>query len=201
VVIIVVTKKSTFWDVTLWSHCLHRQGQKGSQVQTKWQHTIREDSTLQMHFAFIFKHFTVKFTSCIYRPSYEILHHLLTHCRHSNIILFWGTAFQHVSWYVPSFSCPNYMSSPSCLDFIYVCAELQPIACSGKQEKTGNMSCICNLYSAILGKGKERYPCNRPWRPTGLWDVKAPTFSRQSAHMAGFGFQPYLQEILGTHFC
>jgi hypothetical protein len=26
------------------------------------------------------------------------------------------------------------------------------------------------------------YPCNRPWRPIGLWDVGAPTFSRQSAH-------------------
>jgi hypothetical protein len=26
------------------------------------------------------------------------------------------------------------------------------------------------------------YPCNRPSRPTGLWDVGAPTFPRQSAH-------------------
>jgi hypothetical protein len=26
------------------------------------------------------------------------------------------------------------------------------------------------------------YPCNRPWRPIGLWDVEAPTFSRKSAH-------------------
>jgi hypothetical protein len=26
------------------------------------------------------------------------------------------------------------------------------------------------------------YPCNRPWRPIGLWDVEAPTFFRQSAH-------------------
>jgi hypothetical protein len=26
------------------------------------------------------------------------------------------------------------------------------------------------------------YPCNRQWRPIGLWDVEAPTFSRQSAH-------------------
>jgi hypothetical protein len=26
------------------------------------------------------------------------------------------------------------------------------------------------------------YPCNRPWRPTGLWDFEAPTFSRQSPH-------------------
>jgi hypothetical protein len=29
---------------------------------------------------------------------------------------------------------------------------------------------------------KKSYPCNRPWRPIGLWDVKDPTLSRQSAH-------------------
>jgi hypothetical protein len=29
---------------------------------------------------------------------------------------------------------------------------------------------------------KQSYPCNRPWRPVGLWDVKDPTLSRQSAH-------------------
>jgi hypothetical protein len=28
------------------------------------------------------------------------------------------------------------------------------------------------------------YPRNRPWRPIGLWDVKDPTLSRQSAQMA-----------------
>jgi hypothetical protein len=26
------------------------------------------------------------------------------------------------------------------------------------------------------------YPSNRPWRPIGLWDIKYPTLSRQSAH-------------------
>jgi hypothetical protein len=26
------------------------------------------------------------------------------------------------------------------------------------------------------------YPCNRLWRPIGLWHVEAPIFSRQSAH-------------------
>jgi hypothetical protein len=25
-------------------------------------------------------------------------------------------------------------------------------------------------------------PCNRPWRPIRVWDVEAPTFSRQSVH-------------------
>jgi hypothetical protein len=27
---------------------------------------------------------------------------------------------------------------------------------------------------------KESYPCNRPWRPIGLWDIEDPTLSRQS---------------------
>jgi hypothetical protein len=30
--------------------------------------------------------------------------------------------------------------------------------------------------------GKVNYPCSQPWRPIGLWNVEAPTFSRQSAH-------------------
>jgi hypothetical protein len=29
---------------------------------------------------------------------------------------------------------------------------------------------------------EKNYPRNRPWRPIGLWDVKGPTLSRQSAH-------------------
>jgi hypothetical protein len=35
------------------------------------------------------------------------------------------------------------------------------------------------------------YPCNRQWKPTGLWDVEAPTFSRQSAHRWRWDCQPY----------
>jgi hypothetical protein len=31
------------------------------------------------------------------------------------------------------------------------------------------------------------YPCNRPRRPIGLWDVEAVTFSRQSAHRWRWG--------------
>jgi hypothetical protein len=30
-------------------------------------------------------------------------------------------------------------------------------------------------------------PRNRPWRPIGLWDVEAPTLSRQSVHRGRFG--------------
>jgi hypothetical protein len=31
-------------------------------------------------------------------------------------------------------------------------------------------------------KFKQSCPCNRLWRPIGLWDVEDPTFSRQLAH-------------------
>jgi hypothetical protein len=35
------------------------------------------------------------------------------------------------------------------------------------------------------------HPCNRPWTPTGLWDVETPTFSKQSARRWRWGCQPY----------
>jgi hypothetical protein len=41
-----------------------------------------------------------------------------------------------------------------------------------------------------LNKKRQSYPCNRPWRPIGLRDIEAPTFSRQSAHKWRWG-QPY----------
>jgi hypothetical protein len=37
---------------------------------------------------------------------------------------------------------------------------------------------------------------NRPWRPIGLWDVDAPTFSRQSARRWRWGCQPYAPAAL-----
>jgi hypothetical protein len=39
-------------------------------------------------------------------------------------------------------------------------------------------------------KGKA-IPVNRPWRLIGLWDVEAPTLSRQSGHRWRWGCQPY----------
>jgi hypothetical protein len=36
-----------------------------------------------------------------------------------------------------------------------------------------------NLHGKNKGKA---IPVNRPWRPVGLCDVEAPTFSRQSTH-------------------
>jgi hypothetical protein len=47
---------------------------------------------------------------------------------------------------------------------------------TGVQENNGH---ALMLYKK---KVKKSYPCNRPWRPVGLWDVKNPTLSRQSAH-------------------
>jgi hypothetical protein len=68
-------------------------------------------------------------------------------------------------------------------------------------------SYILRIYSLRSKKGKS-YPCNKPWRPIGLWDVEASTFSRQSAHRwRGEGVSltrrpPFVpQNIPGTHFC
>jgi hypothetical protein len=41
-----------------------------------------------------------------------------------------------------------------------------------------------------------RYPSNRPWRPIGLWDVEASTFSKQSAHRLRWGCPPYASAAL-----
>jgi hypothetical protein len=38
--------------------------------------------------------------------------------------------------------------------------------------------------------------CNRPPRPIGMWDVEAPTFSRQSTHRWRWGCQPYAPAAL-----
>jgi hypothetical protein len=40
------------------------------------------------------------------------------------------------------------------------------------------------------------FPCNRLWRPTGLWGIEAPIFSRQSVHRWWWGCQPYLLATL-----
>jgi hypothetical protein len=40
------------------------------------------------------------------------------------------------------------------------------------------------------------YPCNRQWRPIGLWDIKTPTFSRQSTHRWRQGCQPLVPAAL-----
>jgi hypothetical protein len=39
-------------------------------------------------------------------------------------------------------------------------------------------------------------PCNRQWRPIGLWDVETPTFPVHSAHKLRWGCQPYAPAVL-----
>jgi hypothetical protein len=43
---------------------------------------------------------------------------------------------------------------------------------------------------------RQSYPCDKPWRPIGLWDVEAPTFSRQSTLRWRWGCQPYAPAVL-----
>jgi hypothetical protein len=67
-------------------------------------------------------------------------------------------------------------------------------------------SSLCKSPTQILdheiGGGGSRkverwsYPCNRRWRPIGLWDVEAPTFSRQLAHRWRWGCQPHMPATL-----
>jgi hypothetical protein len=52
------------------------------------------------------------------------------------------------------------------------------------------------LLSVDVITVKVWHPCNRPWRPIRLWDVEAPTFSRQSAHRWRWGCQPYAPAAL-----
>jgi hypothetical protein len=54
--------------------------------------------------------------------------------------------------------------------------------------------CVCVHYLP-LSPFYRAIPCNRPWRPIGLWDVEAPTFSRQSANIYSWG-QPYAPAAL-----
>jgi hypothetical protein len=65
------------------------------------------------------------------------------------------------------------------------------------------------LFLSSQYKRRWSYPCNRLWRPIGLWDVEAPTFSRHSAHRWRWGCQPYVpcrllhlppRKIPGTDF-
>jgi hypothetical protein len=52
----------------------------------------------------------------------------------------------------------------------------------------------CTIFTVVAYRTFSRcilLPCNRPWRPIGLLDVEAPTFSRQSAHRWRWGCQSY----------
>jgi hypothetical protein len=62
--------------------------------------------------------------------------------------------------------------------------------------KDPKLSMRKRYYVLFLIKVKRlSYSCNRPWRPIGLWDVQALTFSRQSAHRWRWR-QPYTPAAL-----
>jgi hypothetical protein len=64
---------------------------------------------------------------------------------------------------------------------LYIC-----LRSSGHFENSTRHAKVC--YK--VNDKRESYPYNRPWRPVGLWDVKVPTFSRQSAHRWQWGLPP-----------
>jgi hypothetical protein len=53
-----------------------------------------------------------------------------------------------------------------------------------------------HTYIYIYTYIRKSYPCNRPWRPIGFWDVKAPTFSRHFAHRWWWRCQIYAPAAL-----
>jgi hypothetical protein len=120
---------------------------------------------------------------------------------------------------------------------VHICARLSQLLCfadAGPCVHKRPMCLPCCPYGAFEnGKGRDgecpstnrtasnvrnsgmgydlSYPHNRPWRPIGLWHVKDPTLSRQSAHTRRWDSQPYAPAALyspkhyfpvsGTHFC
>jgi hypothetical protein len=62
-------------------------------------------------------------------------------------------------------------------------------------DRSANVTGNNNIMSIII-MSKKAVPCNRLWRPIGLWDVEAPTFSKQSAHSWRWGCQPYAPDSL-----
>jgi hypothetical protein len=65
-----------------------------------------------------------------------------------------------------------------------------------KQHKWNSLVHFWGLRSWTYIRQRYSYPFNVPWRPIGLWDVKDPTFSRQSAHRWRWGCQPYAPATL-----
>jgi hypothetical protein len=78
-----------------------------------------------------------------------------------------------------------------CVSLLCVCVVL----CVGSGLATG-WSPVRGVLPAVYKGKKVKLPYNRPWRPIGLLDVEAPTFSRPSAHTWWFGCQPYALAIL-----
>jgi hypothetical protein len=72
--------------------------------------------------------------------------------------------------------------------------------CGGEKQLHQEECPVCIQVTAPnkrIKRGKRwNYPYSRSWRPTGLWDIEAPTFSRQSAHRWRWGCQPYAPAAL-----
>jgi hypothetical protein len=150
--------KSTFWCMTLWSLCLQLQDQKGIQVQ----HQISEYSTPQMHFTFVFKKFTIKFTSCICWPIYETLHHL--HVVDTVTSFFSGQLlfirFRGISLeFLGQTTCPGHPTLTYFTSILNFSLSLVQV----RKEKIRKISWIRNLRnSAILGKAIPVLDCGGP---------------------------------------
>jgi hypothetical protein len=87
---------------------------------------------------------------------------------HNRMLLISNTLLQH-SYHFDCWNQPlNLLMRVCCLD----CYEAR----------------LCR-YLVIHIKIRHMYPCKRPWMSTELWDVEAPTFSRQSAHRWLWGCQ------------
>jgi hypothetical protein len=59
----------------------------------------------------------------------------------------------------------------------------------------GNICQVTCIPASHL-TGIKSYPCNRPWRLIGLWEVEASPSSRQPAHRLWWGCQPYATATL-----
>jgi hypothetical protein len=64
------------------------------------------------------------------------------------------------------------------------------------------------LFNIVPTGERWRYPCKRPWRPIGLWDVEIPTFFGQSTHAWLWGIRSYapstlfsLRKVPSIYFC
>jgi hypothetical protein len=58
-----------------------------------------------------------------------------------------------------------------------------------------NRVIVALLYDALK---RQSWLCNRLWRPIGLWDIEAPTFSGQSAHRWQSDCRPHAPAALYT---
>jgi hypothetical protein len=77
--------------------------------------------------------------------------------------------------------------------FLKTTSDLFPLNNISRLIFAAGMQCVS---CEVKKKKKKRYPYNRPWRPIGLWDVEAPTFSRQSAHRWRWSCQLYVPVTL-----